>query len=273
MNYYFPDLVEKVGENYTEKSFYLGFEPSGTFHLGHYMMLKKLKSLSKTSKCKILLADVHARLNSKKDVDLHVQKSMEFLKIYAPDVQIVLGSDLLKQEKFWESLLKFSGLFNINEVRRGLPLDLKKNYDLDSELLKTPFNMWLYPLFQAIDPHHLQVEGVLAGKDQRNIYMLMRDNHYKKLNWKTPNCYFYPLLDLSGQINSEDKKMSSSGKNIPLDGNLVRNLSDYLSGKTTQSLLDFIKQSSVLNLYEVSSKKELIESTYEDLKNLKSFYF
>jgi tyrosyl-tRNA synthetase len=273
MSFKFPSSVQKVGEDFKQKSFYLGFEPSGTFHLGHYILLRKLKSLSTQSTCKILLADVHARLNKKQNIDQNLQKSKEFLRLYAPNIQIITGSDLIKSSDFWMNFLQFSNLLNLNDVRRGLPLDLKKNYNLEKDLLSTPFSMWLYPVLQAIDPHALNVEGVLAGKDQRNIYMLMHDKHYKKLDWSIPNCYFYPLLDLSGQIGSVEKKMSSSGQNIPLDGNLVRNLLNRIQNESNPCVIDFISNPQVLDLFEVSSTKELIQTTYEDLKSLENFYF
>ena len=49
-----------------EKIAYIGFEPSGRIHMGHYLQIKKMIDLQKAGfKIVILLADLHAYLNQK----------------------------------------------------------------------------------------------------------------------------------------------------------------------------------------------------------------
>ena len=49
-----------------EKIAYIGFEPSGRIHMGHYLQIRKMIDLQKAGfKILILLADLHAYLNQK----------------------------------------------------------------------------------------------------------------------------------------------------------------------------------------------------------------
>lgn len=49
---------------------YIGYEPSGKIHLGHLITIKKMIDLQKIGfKIKILLADYHAYLNYKGELD------------------------------------------------------------------------------------------------------------------------------------------------------------------------------------------------------------
>ena len=53
-----------------EKSAYIGFEPSGKIHLGHYLQIKKMIDLQNAGfDIIILLADLHAYLNQKGELD------------------------------------------------------------------------------------------------------------------------------------------------------------------------------------------------------------
>ena len=53
-----------------EKSAYIGFEPSGKIHLGHYLQIKKMIDLQNAGfDITILLADLHAYLNQKGELD------------------------------------------------------------------------------------------------------------------------------------------------------------------------------------------------------------
>ena len=54
----------------TEKSVYTGYEPSGEIHLGHLVTINKLMDLRDAGfKIKVLLADLHAFLNQKGDME------------------------------------------------------------------------------------------------------------------------------------------------------------------------------------------------------------
>ena len=60
-SYYVTELLKKE-----EKIAYIGFEPSGRIHMGHYLQIRKMIDLQKAGfKIIILLADLHAYLNQK----------------------------------------------------------------------------------------------------------------------------------------------------------------------------------------------------------------
>ena len=59
---------------------YTGYEPSGKVHLGHAITIMKLKQLQSLGfKIKILLADYHAFLNGKGQLD-EIEKTAEYNK-------------------------------------------------------------------------------------------------------------------------------------------------------------------------------------------------
>jgi tyrosyl-tRNA synthetase len=58
------ELIDKIKKD--KPIAYIGYEPSGSVHLGHAITVKKMIDLQNAGfKVKILLADLHAYLNGK----------------------------------------------------------------------------------------------------------------------------------------------------------------------------------------------------------------
>ena len=84
---------------------YVGYEPSGDIHIGHYVGVLKLKDFEDAGfKVKILLADWHAWLNKKGDwkfIDEQVKKwEKAFKKIGLKNPEIIVGTSFQKKSSY-----------------------------------------------------------------------------------------------------------------------------------------------------------------------------
>lgn len=230
----------------------IGYQVSGSFHLGHYMILKDLMKL-KDVKVKVLLSDFHARLNNKSNVDQNLKKSIEFFKLFYPQAQIVCYSSLLP--KALELIGQLSLKVSTRDLYRALPTELK----IREPSVTFNSSYYLYSLLQCVDPYLMDVDTVYAGVDQRNIYMMGNDS-YDKLNWPKLNYRFYPLL-----LTNKKEKLSSSGFNIPLDQSIIPEVILALNGQ--KSRMDYV------NWPDYQTKIETLTQLKKDMLKLKGFRF
>lgn len=246
-------MIEHIG-NQVVKRAYVGFQTSGLFHLGHYPLLKKLSSFGDDVHKIILLADVHGRINQKKDM---LAAQIQWIKKVLPTVSIVVGSNILTDPLYWSMYGDLCSKVNLNQVLRGLTTQAKGSLNVGSTLM-SHLN---YSVWQSLDPHYLDVDLVLAGKDQRNIYFVGYD-HYKSLNWKKPNFMFYPLIDLNGRFDGD--KMGKSSSCIYLDRELYDTSVRALEGVPT--FFDHFLSTQILQLTDSKDRRSFLQ----DLKDFLS---
>lgn len=258
--------VEYLNRKDKPKVYFIGKETSGPIHLGHYLCLKYLKSkMCESTTIKILLADINAQLNSKKDVSYHCVKLQEFYSKFMPGAEIYKTSDVIKDPLYWRYFLEFCKVCNFNDIYRSLPMENKTS---KIEMFKLPSSNMVYSVMQCVDVEYFKAEVCVAGIDQRNIYMVGYDN-YDKLKWTKPELVFFPLLTMDGVLTEDVlKKMSSSKKNIVLDHRLYQTA--ILQSQGTSTLLEKIITEPVLELYNLSFK-EFLQQLIADLEPLKDF--
>lgn len=248
----------------------IGFETSGVIHLGHYLILCKLQEyMSKGISGTILLADLHARLNKKENIDYYLDKSLKFFNLLLPNCKIVTSSQLVKEEEYWLQVLEFAQFFKVRNGFRALPMGTKLKED--KELHSLPLSILLYPLLQCIDSHFLNADLILCGKDQRNIYMEIY-NHYHKLNWVKPSIHFLPLLTLQGSISTFKEKMSSSKKCIPVDGSLYLKVLNYEKGQPSPEI-ETLLASKIYQTFGFPDSKSFLKKLKSDTLLLKNFFW
>lgn len=186
---------------------YVGYEPSGEIHLGHVMTVYKLLDLQRAGfKIIILLADVHAYLNEKGsfeeigEIAEYNKRAFIALGLNPAKTKFVLGSDFQFSRDYFLDVIKFARLTTLNRARRSM--------DEISRRTENPLvSQMIYPLMQAIDIAHLEVDLAVGGIDQRKIHMLAREN-LPKLGYNAPVCLHTPIL-----IGIDGTKMSSSKGN------------------------------------------------------------
>jgi len=193
---------------------YIGFEPSGTVHLGWKICTNKIKDFLRCGfDFTILLADWHAYINDKLGGDIEriraCGKYMEdcFEAMGVTNVKFVYASDYINDPYYWEIVLKSAKANSVARIKRAVDIMGRKQEDADKDLSKL-----FYPVMQVADIFYLDVDVAYGGMDQRHAHMLARDTA-KKLNMKAPIAVHTPLLtglQAGGRMNPIEAKMSKS---------------------------------------------------------------
>jgi tyrosyl-tRNA synthetase len=195
---------------------YIGFEPSGTVHLGWKICTDKIKDfLDCGFDFTVLLADWHAYINDKLDGNIekiklcgkYLEDCFFALGVNRDKVKFVYASDYVGDPKYWELVLRTSKATSIARVKRALDIMGREEKEADKDLSKL-----FYPTMQVSDIFYLDVDVAYGGMDQRHAHMLARDVS-KKLNRKPPVAIHTPLLtglQAGGRMNPVEVKMSKS---------------------------------------------------------------
>ncbi len=198
--------LRKLLESEKKPRAYVGYEPSGEIHLGHLMTVNKLIDLQNAGfNVVVLLADVHAYLNEKGDFDeiagIAEYNRQAFIALGLKNrVEFVLGSSYQLGKDYMLDVLKMARITTVNRARRSMDEVSRRKAD-------PMVSQMIYPLMQALDIAHLEIDLAVGGIDQRKIHMIAREN-LPRLGYKSPVCLHTPiLLGLDGQ------KMSSSKGN------------------------------------------------------------
>ena len=112
----------------------------------------------------------------------------------------VRGSSFQFEEEYIKDIHRTALSTTIN---RGLRSMQEVARDIDNAMI----SQMLYPLMQAVDIKHLEVDVAQAGMEQRKIHMLARDVFATQLNTTPPTCVHTPLIS---SIKGPGSKMSSS---------------------------------------------------------------
>ena len=171
------NCVEIVNENKIKEFMskgvvYCGYECSGEIHLGHLVTIIKLLDLQKAGiKIKVLLADWHTWLNKKGDwefVNRQVKQWEKGMKSVGLKAEFVKGTSYQQKSDYIEDVLRMSLKTTIN---RGVRAMQQVARDIDNAKV----SQVIYPLMQIEDVKSLGTNFVVAGTDQRKIYMLGQD--------------------------------------------------------------------------------------------------
>lgn len=195
-----------------EASAYIGYEPSNILHIGSLVAYAPLLLLAKHGfKTKVLLADVHAWLNGKGELDelKRIAEANEYMlrkvcTAFGVDpntIEFVYGSDYQFTEDYVKSLLRLSQFVTANKARKAMDMISKKEvaYKVSSEI---------YALMQCLDIMFLEVNIAIGGTDQRKIHVMARE-YLGKLNYSKPVAIHTPIiLGIDGKA-----KMSKSLNN------------------------------------------------------------
>ncbi len=186
---------------------YIGYEPSGSVHLGHAITVKKMIDLQNAGfKIKILLADFHAYLNGKgsleeiEEISNYNKKCFRALGL-SEDTEFILGSSFQTQEDYTHKIYELALSTTLTRAKRSMAQITRDSKDHKVAEV-------IYPLMQVLDMIFLNVDVALGGMEQRKIHMLARES-IPRMGYEAPVCLHTPLLH--GTDGSD--KMSSSKQN------------------------------------------------------------
>ncbi len=189
-----------------EKSAYIGFEPSGKIHLGHYLQIKKMIDLQNAGfDITILLADLHAYLNQKGELD-EIKKIGEYnkriFKAMGLKAKYVYGSEFQLDKDYTLNVYKLALKTTLKRARRSMELIARE--DENPKVAEV-----IYPIMQVNDIYYLDVDVAVGGMEQRKIHMLARELLPKKVV-----CIHNPVLT---GLDGQGKMSSSKGNFIAVD--------------------------------------------------------
>ncbi len=198
--------LEEIIEEKDNPRAYIGNETSGPVHLGHWIQIRKMKDLQKAGfQPVVLFADLHTFLN-KKGSEEWIQKMVDYwqatFEACGLDAEYVKGRDFQEETEYFHDLLTMTQETTVNRGERAMG-------EVASEQDSIYTSQIVYPLMQALDIVHLDLDLAVAGIDQRKIHMLAREK-LPKLGYEKPTCLHWPLLS---SLAGDGDKMSSSKKN------------------------------------------------------------
>ncbi|MEM2221244.1 MAG: tyrosine--tRNA ligase [Ignisphaera sp.] len=176
---------------------YIGFEPSGIFHIGWLVWSYKFKDLVDVGVEMILFAATwHAWINDKlggrieliRAAARHVVKVLESIGVNMTRVRVVFSDELVNRIDYWEKVLKIAKNVSLSRVRRALTIMGRRADEAELD-----FSKLIYPLMQVADIFEMDLDIALGGIDQRKAHMLARDVA-EKLGFRKPIAIHTPLL-------------------------------------------------------------------------------
>ena len=195
---------------------YIGFEPSGTVHLGWKICTNKIKDfLDCGFTFTVLLADWHAYINDKLGGDIekiklcgkYMKDCFTSMGVDKNKVKFIYASDYISDPRYWELVLRTAKSMSVARVKRAMDIMGREEADAEKDLSKI-----FYPAMQVADIFYLDIDVAYGGMDQRHAHMLARDV-CKKLDRKPPVAIHTPLLtglQAGGRMNPIEAKMSKS---------------------------------------------------------------
>ena len=189
--------LRKLLEEKERPRAYIGYEPSGLFHIGWLIWAMKVRDLVEAGFDMIILeATWHAWINDKLGGDmelikkdaLYVRHVLKALGIDVSRIRFVDAEDMVSDKRYWEILLRVAKNTTLARMKRALTIMGRK-----AEEAEMDFSKLIYPAMQVTDIFYLDVDVALGGTDQRRAHMLARDVA-EKLGYKKPIAIHTPLL-------------------------------------------------------------------------------
>ena len=208
-----PAEVDALAAAPEGKRAYVGYEPSGVLHAGHMLTATKLIELQSVGfEVLVLLADVHAYLNNKgsmEEIQATAQQMQSQFLAYGLDssaTEFVLGSSFQLEKGYTMELHRLA-------VETSLPRAQRSMAEIAGDTDPT-VSQAMYPLMQALDIVHLDIDLAIGGTEQRKVHMLARDV-LPRLGYDAPTCLHTPLIsDLTSGVG---KMSSSTGVTLSMD--------------------------------------------------------
>jgi tyrosyl-tRNA synthetase len=241
---------------------YWGTMPTGSISIAYFFPMLKIADFLKAGlKVKILLADLHAALDSvpweilEKRYKFYEEAIITILKTIGVSVEkleFVKGSNIQLKKEYFHDLLKISTFSTIHDSKKAASEVVKLG---DSPKMAGV----IYPLMQALDEEYLKVDIQFGGMDQRKIMVFARE-HLPKIGYKKRIELINPLI--RGLVG---EKMSSSIEATKVDlmdsEDTVKkklNKADCITGDSNNGIMALLEY-FIMVLKEDKKEKFIIE--------------
>ena len=196
---------------------YWGTATTGKPHCGYFVPMMKLAELLHAGcHIKILLADIHGYLDNMKAplelveyrakyYELVIKAGLRAVGVDISRLHFVLGSSYQFNKEYTMDRFKLEGITRINVAQKAGAEVVKQTDD-------PTLGGLIYPLMQALDEQHLDVDAQFGGVDQRKIFTFAMEN-LPKLGYKVRAHLLNTMVPGLG----ETAKMSSSDADSKID--------------------------------------------------------
>ena len=227
---------------------YVGFEPSGTAHIGWKVLALRLrKLLDAQANVMVFLADWHAWVNDKFSGDMAaIQTTARYMEDTfrallghpeegegAGQLRFVWASTVMSDGDYWARVLRCSKGMTLAQVRKTFSIMGRDEASSDNDLSK-----FYYPAMQAADIGHMHIDLAIGGMDQRKAHMYMRDVS-QRWGWRKATCLHTPIISglnaTGGRMETFDHKMSKSD---PRGASLLHDDQAVMRKKMRKAYLD-----------------------------------
>ena len=206
-----PEIIEDivVKQNRPLKV-YWGTATTGRPHCGYFVCVVKIAHFLRAGcRVKILLADIHGFLDNLKAPLELVQFRAEYYKyvitalLKAVNVPIerlefVLGSSYQLTPKYTMDLFRLSSVVTEHDSK-------KAGAEVVKQVENATLSGLIYPLMQALDEEHLDVDAQFGGVDQRKIFILATEQ-LTRIGYKERAHMMNPMVPglAGGKMSSSD---------------------------------------------------------------------
>ncbi len=158
---------------------YIGYEPSGLYHVGWLTWMFKVSDLIEAGvDFTILEATWHAFINDKLGGNMDLIRSsarllrefMGALGLPVDRVKFVDAEELASDPDYWALVIGVAKNSSLARVKRALTIMGRRAEEAEIDASKL-----IYPAMQVADIFYLDLDIALGGMDQRKAHMLARD--------------------------------------------------------------------------------------------------
>ena len=240
--------LKKLLKEKKKPSVYLGTAITGKPHLAYFAWIIKLADFLKAGfKVKVLLADIHGALDNTpwnileeryKYYELAIKDIFSKVGMETKNLEIIKGSSFQLKKEYIMDLLKLSSFVSVHDARKSAS-DVVKNIEGEQAKLSG----LIYPLMQALDEEHLNVDIQYGGIDQRKIFVFAREN-LPKVGYKPRIEVMTPLLQGLTETGKMSASISKSKVDLTDSDEEIKDKikSAYcLEGDARNGVMDFLK--------------------------------
>lgn len=280
------ELIKKLQKNQPLK-IKLGADPSAPdIHLGHVVVLKKLKQFQELGHQIIfLIGDFTGMIGdptgkSKTRIALTREKVLENAQTYKKQIFKILDKEKTKIifNSEWSSLLTFSDVLELTS-KYTLARLLEREDFSTRYLSKQPITITelLYPLIQGFDSVKLQADVELGGTDQLFNLLVGRELQ-KSYNQEPQVVITMPLLEgldgkkkmsksLGNYIGINDSAKDMFGKTMSIPDNLIIPYFSLVTEVPLQKIEEIkekLEQGDNPRNYKIILAKEIVKEFHSD---------
>lgn len=159
---------------------YWGTATTGRPHCGYFVPMVKLAHFLRAGcHVKILLADVHAFLDAEKAPYELVESRAQYYRFVITSLLKAIGVSVEKLEFVFGSSYQYGRAYSMDLMRLHSKTSLHDTQRAGAEVVKQSDNPLMsglvYPMMQALDEQHLDVDAQFGGVDQRKIFVMAQE--------------------------------------------------------------------------------------------------